>query len=195
MLACEMASVAARVAPAPRVELEPHEEHEEHDTDLRDHDRNGATVGGAAAPPRRPPSSEGAEQDAGNHLADHRRLVQVGKHPAQQLTRHNDRCEGHKDPQQDGTRLDRRGGARRFGSGRCRQRFAITANEKKGDDGDENHQAVTDHSREKRPGTRLRVLIIVVHAKLTPKPTSRTHIDLSLNSAGNQVADRHHRCR
>ena len=80
MLACEIASVACeRLAQRARVELEPDEEHEQDDADLREEpevaaavagSRNAYALGASRAEQRR------AEQDAGDDLADDGRLTE-----------------------------------------------------------------------------------------------------------------------
>ena len=87
MLACEIATVArAALAQQARVQLEADQEHVEDDADLgedaeeRRRRRGGSTYADALRAEQRRP-----EQDAGDDLADDRRLPDAREQPRQQL--------------------------------------------------------------------------------------------------------------
>ena len=101
MLACEMTIVIddARAQHA-EVELEADQEHVEDDADLRDDAEERRRVGGQQERGRfgrQPPEQRRAEDDAADHLADHRRLVQPGEQQPDEPRGDHDHRQGQQD--------------------------------------------------------------------------------------------------
>ena len=119
MLACEMATVACtRCVSRLDIELQPDQEHVQDDAELRDQAQEGGDGGRQDPPGELRAEQRGPEQNAGDHLADHGRLAQIGKELGQELPGDDDGRERHEDVHEDLGRLGGRLGQRRDGGRR-----------------------------------------------------------------------------
>ena len=127
------------------IEFQPDQEHIQDDAELRDQAQEGGDRGRQDPPGELRAEQRGPEQNAGDHLPDHGRLAQIGKELGQELPGDDNGRERHEDVQDDRGRLGGHFGERCDGSRRRgHQHLTIPANEEKGADGANDHDAVAD---------------------------------------------------